>query len=267
MRIVLLTGGDGAALAHGVATLLTPDETLEVVVPVTRDLWANGLKCCPDVDAVLAASLPSSRPDDCSETFGVADELAAIGFSPAWVRPSDADLARQLVRTELLHAGYSLTDATTAMATRVSAPFRLLPVSDERAEQHVVVEEPDIRRAVHVEEFLADPHGLRPTGVTIVAETWTISPNVRAALDAADAVVLGPSSPALALGPLLSAPGLRDQLGDHLTTPLLRVVRLEPERPGADVLAALAPVDLPPATAVPDDAGAVLSAARAGARR
>ena len=225
-------------------------------MPVTRDNWAHGLKCCPDVDAFLGScSRHRSAP-----TFAVADELAAVGFSPSWMRPSDTDIARQIVRTELLQAGYTLGDATTAMAARASLPFRLLPVSDDRAELHVVVDEPDGRRAVHVEEYLAGRTRPRPVGITIVTRTWAASASVGVVLDTADAIVLGPSSPVVALGPLLAAPGLRA----HLTAPVLEVERAgrarRPRRPSA-----LAPL-LPPATRVRNDATDVLGAARDAVR-
>jgi LPPG:FO 2-phospho-L-lactate transferase len=252
MRIVLLTGGEGAGLARDLATLLTVDDTLDVVVPVTHDLWGHGLKVCPDVDAFLALQ-GSATP-----TFAVADELAAVGFSPAWMRPSDADVARQLVRTELLQAGYTLSDATAAMATRASLPFGLRPVSDDRAELHVVVEEPDGRRAVHVAEYLADPQIHRPVDATVVATSWSVSAPVGEVVTAADVVILGPSSPVLALDPLLTTPGLRGLI----TAPVLRVDRAEPEPAGLDALAAAAAPDPLPAVHVPNEAADVLAAAR-----
>jgi LPPG:FO 2-phospho-L-lactate transferase len=206
MRLVFLTDGDGTDLAHDLTAVLTDDDTLDVVVPVTRDHWTHGLKCCPDVDAFL--TLP--RDDIAAPTFTVADELAAVGFSPSWVRPSDAEIARQIQRTELLQAGYTLGAATTAMAARVSLPFGLLPASDDRAELHVVVEEPDGRRAVHVAEYLADPQAHRPVEATIVTASWEVSAAVREVVGTADVILLGPSSPVLSLDPLLATPGLRD---------------------------------------------------------
>ena len=207
MRIVFLTDGDGSDFARGLTTLLTDDDTLDVVVPVTRDHWTHGLKCCPDIDAFLA--LPGG---DRPPTFAVADELAAVGFSPSWVRPNDAEIARQIQRTELLQAGYSLGDATTAMAARVSLPFGLLPASDDRAELHVVVEDPDGRRAVHVAEYLADPGAYRPVEATIVTASWEVSAGVREVVSDADVLLLGPSSPVLSVDPLLATPGLRDAM-------------------------------------------------------
>lgn len=256
MRIVLLTDGSGAGLAHDLADQLENGDTLDVVTPVTRDMWANGLKCCPDLDAFLTV------PRAAEPTYAVADELAAVGFSPSWMRPSDRNIAVQIVRTELLQAGYTLTDATTAMSARASLPFRLMPVSDDRAELHVVVDEPDGRRAVHVEEYLAGPQPPEPVGITIVTRTWAASASVGAVLDTADAIVLGPSSPVVALGPLLAAPGLRD----HLSAPVLEVERDASEPTDLDDLAALAPPSLPPATRVRNDATDVLGAARDAAR-
>jgi hypothetical protein len=81
-------------------------------------------------------------------------------------------------------------------------------------------------------------------------------------LDTADAVVLGPSSPVVALGPLLAAPGLRD----HLSAPVLQVERDATEPAHLDDLAALAPPSLPPATRVPNDASDIVAAARDAVR-
>ncbi len=253
MRIVLLTGGDGAGLAHRLASRLDPGDTLDVVVPVTRDHWAHGLKCCPDLDTMLEGAGTDRR-----RTYEVADELASVGFLPAWMRPSDADVARRIVRTELLHAGYRLTEVAAAMAARVSSPFRLLPVSDDRAEHHVVVEEADGRHTVHVAEFVAWSHAPEPVGATIVAESWSLSPEVLTALDEASVVVLGPSSPATALGPLLATPGLRE----HLTAPVLSIQRDEPDEASAHV--AVGAVDLPATSTVANDVEAVLAAVHAG---
>lgn len=214
MHMVFLSDLGGVSVAHDLAALLTEADTLDVVVPVTRDHWAHGLKCSPDIDAFLA--LPH-RLD--TATFTVADELSAVGFSPAWMRPSDVDIARQIVRTELLQAGYTLGDATGAMATRAALPFGLHPVSDDRAELHVVVEDESGRRAVHVMEHLADPRGNRPIEATIVTTSWVMSQAVHDLVAGADVVLLGPSSPVLDVDPLLSTPGLREAM----TSPTLAV--------------------------------------------
>lgn len=189
MRLVMLTGGAGAPLAHALAGLV---DDLTVVAPTTRDGWVTGLKRSPDLDALMA---PADRP-----TFGVADALGAIGFGAAWHRADDAEMARRLVRTELLHAGFSLTEATEAMAARLGLPFRLVPLSDDRGELHVVVEGPDGQRAVHLDEHAAG--GGAVDAPVFVRESWAVSETVTAAVTESDAIVVGPPDPALGTLPL-----------------------------------------------------------------
>lgn len=204
MRITLITGSDGAAFAHALATSLAPGDELTVVAPTVRDHWSAWLKACPDLDGLLA-------PLDVAPTFAVADQLRAIDYSPAWQRTSDQTVASRLVRTELLGTGYSLSQATLAAATRAGLPYRLLPMSDDRAELHVVVDG-DEPRAVHVEEYLAGAERFSPTETVLVAEAWTVSLAVATQLAQTDVLVLGPSSRTLAVDPVLRTPSLGESV-------------------------------------------------------
>ena len=253
MRITLIIGADGAPFAHDLAERLEPEDELVAVVPTMRDRWATGLKVCPDLDALLAA--PGT-----ADSHVVSDELIAIGYSPAWQRPSDADIAGQLIRTELLGAGYTLTEATTAAAARRDIGFTLLPASDDRAELHVVVPAAEGLRAVHVAEVLADPAAHDIQDLVLVAETWSASAAVRAAIAASDVVVLGPSSRTLAIDPVLRAPGMLESFHDDV--PVL-VVEHEDSAPAELVrVAGLRETDPGRPEPVVADAGAVLDLAR-----
>jgi LPPG:FO 2-phospho-L-lactate transferase len=253
MRITVILGAEGAPFAHDLAGRLEPDDELIVVVPTMRDRWATGLKMCPDVDALLA--LPGT-----ADTHAVADELIAIGYSPAWQRPSDTEVAGQLIRTELLGAGYTLTEATTATAARRDIAFTVLPASDDRAELHVVVASPDGPRALHVVEVLADPSGHDVQELVLVAETWSASDAVRAAIESSDVVVLGPSSRTLAIDPVLRAPGLLDAFREDV--PVLVVEHEDSAPPELIRVAGLREADPGRPEPVPADAGAVLDRAR-----
>lgn len=234
MRITLITGADGAPFAHDLASTLGPDDELTVIAPTVGDHWSAWLKACPDLDALL--DQPGLSP-----TFAVADQLAAIDFSPTWQRTSDQHVATRLVRTELLGSGYSLTDASVAAATRTGVGFHLLPVSDDRAELHVVVgPEP---HAIHVREYLDAPDAHEPSETVLVAEAWSASETVVTALGTTDVLVLGPSSRTLAIDPVLRAPGflaaIRADLPvlvvDHADTApeaLIRVAGLRESDPG-----------------------------------
>lgn len=235
MRITIVTGADGAPFVHDLAARLAPEDVLTVIAPTVRDHWSAWLKASPDLDALLLA--PGTPA-----TYAVADQLRTIEYSPEWQRTSDQTVATRLVRTELIGSGFSLTEATLAAATRGGLPYGLLPVSEERAELHVVVgDEP---RAIHVEEYLADPAGHTPSETVLVAETLSVSATVTTTLQQTDVLVLGPSSRTLAIDPVLRTPGFLDLVpadlpvlvvehDDSAPADLVRVAGLRQDDPGS----------------------------------
>ncbi|MFT4189050.1 MAG: 2-phospho-L-lactate transferase CofD family protein [Aeromicrobium sp.] len=174
MRLALLSGSDGVGLALELASRCE----LTVISPTTRDSWSDGLKRCPDLDAFL--TVPGQEP-----TYGVARALEDLGFGAAWSQTHDDEIALRIMRTELLHADFTLTQAITALAERRELPFTLLPLSDDRGEMRVVVSEADEeRRAVHYDEHRASlPVGERPEP-SMVALGWSVSDEVVAAVEA-----------------------------------------------------------------------------------
>lgn len=238
MRVTVLTGADGASFVRDLCDLLDDHDDLAVVAPVSRDSWTHGLKRCPDLDALLAAF-----DDGTAETTAVTQRLADFALFTAARSSGDREIAGQLVRTELLQAGYGLSDVTTAMVSRLGLPLRLLPVSDDRVEQHVVVTGDEGPRAVHIDDHLASPAAA--TGVLLVADGWSATDAAVEAISGADVVVLGPSSPLLALGPLLASPTVHDAVTAHE-----RLLRIEAPETAPPALVAVAPVDLPPATRI-----------------
>lgn len=205
MHLTLLGGADSAGFVRDLADLLNEGDELSLVFNTARDMWAHGLKRSPDADALLAA-LDKNTPQ--IPTYAVADDLAGLGAEPSWFRPSDQDIALQLVRTELMHAGFSLTEVTAALATRRGIATRLLPMTDDRVEQHVVTDGPDGSRAIHVEEFLARHGDQNAKDLVLVADDWKASPEALAAIESADVIIFGPASLSLTLLSLLRTPGL-----------------------------------------------------------
>ncbi len=255
MRITLISGADGASFVHELAAALGPADELTVVAPIVRDHWSAWLKACPDLDALLC-------PPGVTSTFAVADQLRSIDYSPAWQRASDQTVATRLVRTELIGTGYSLSQATLAAASRAGLGYRLLPMSDDRAELHVVVDgDTDQRRAVHVEEYLAAPSALDPSETVLVAEAWTVSSAVADQLRDSDVVVLGPSSRTLAVDPVLRTPGLLDALGAQV--PVLVVEHADPAPDDLVRVAGLRADDPGVAQSVQADVAAVVGRIRA----
>ncbi|MGQ0573509.1 MAG: 2-phospho-L-lactate transferase [Pseudonocardia sp.] len=221
MKVTVLVGGVGGARFLLGLRELGVDVT--AVVNVGDDVWLHGLRICPDLDTCLYTLGGGIDPERGwgrrDETWTVSAELAAYGAEPDWFHLGDRDIATHLVRTRMLRAGYPLSDVTAALADRWKPGVRLLPVTDDRVETHVVVPDPDTgpdaRRAIHFQEWWVRHRAELPADrfVSIGAAEATLLPAVREAVLDADAVMLAPSNPVVSIGALLDVPGLREALG------------------------------------------------------
>jgi LPPG:FO 2-phospho-L-lactate transferase len=223
-RVTVLCGGvGGARFLRGVLRLaeLTGSHTEVTAVANTGDdLWLHGLKICPDLDTVmytLGEGIDAERGwGRRDESWRVKEELAAYGVGPDWFGLGDRDLATHLVRTQMLAAGYPLSAVTEALCTRWQPGVRLLPMTDDRVETHVVIDDPadGERRAVHFQEYWVRHHAAVPAHavVPIGLEEAMPAPGVLDALAEADLVLLPPSNPVVSVGTILGVPGVRDAL-------------------------------------------------------
>jgi LPPG:FO 2-phospho-L-lactate transferase len=228
VKVVVLVGGVGGArflLGLKAALGLPPvgaaaeDSPHEVVAVVNTadDVWLHGLRICPDLDTCMYTLGGGIDPDRgwgrAGETWVVKEELAAYGADPTWFGLGDRDLATHLVRSRMLRAGYPLSAVTEALCARWQPGVTLLPMSDDRVETHVVVEEPEgERRAIHFQEWWVRHHAELPAQsiVPVGAAEATPGPGVIEAIETADAVLLAPSNPVVSVDTILSVPGVRD---------------------------------------------------------
>ena len=223
-RVTVLSGGmGGAKFLRGLRHLL-PEAEITVVANTADDLWVHGLKVCPDLDTVMYTLGDGIDPvrgwGRRDETWSAKEELAAYGVEPTWFGLGDRDLATHLVRTQMLEAGFPLSAVTEALCRRwLSAGpgrgVRLLPMSDDRVETHVVVADPAApsgRRAIHFQEYWIKLRAEVPaeTLVFVGLEDAKPGPGVLEAIDAADLVVLPPSNPVVSVGTILGVPGIRE---------------------------------------------------------
>lgn len=217
-RIVALAGGIGGARFLRGLRATAPDADITVIGNTGDDLTLHGLRVCPDLDTVmytLGGGISADRGwGRDGETFVVRDELAEYGLGPAWFGLGDKDLATHLVRTQALDAGEPLSAVTRALCVRWQPGVTLIPMSDERVETHVVVDNPDTgrREAVHFQEWWIRHHAALPAHaiVAVGAETASPAPGVLDAIAAADVLVLPPSNPVVSIGSIFSVPGIRD---------------------------------------------------------
>ncbi|TDV36820.1 2-phospho-L-lactate transferase [Actinophytocola oryzae] len=218
MKVVVLVGGvGGARFLQGVKHALGPDAEITALVNTGDDVWLHGLRICPDLDTcmyTLGAGIDTERGwGRTGETWTVKEELAAYDAGSEWFGLGDKDIATHLVRTRMLRAGYPLSQVTEALCARWQPGVRLLPMSDDRVETHVVIDDPASgeRAAVHFQEWWIRHRAALPAHsiVPVGAEEATPGPGVLDAIAAADVILLAPSNPVVSVGTILAVPGVR----------------------------------------------------------
>ena len=230
MKVTVLVGGvGGARFLLGVQKLLRqgqfadPENSgheLTAVVNIGDDAWMHGVRICPDLDTCMYTLGGGIDPErgwgHRDETWHAKEELAAYGVAPDWFGLGDRDLATHLIRSQMLRAGYPLSQVTEALCARWAPGARLLPASDDRSETHVVITDPDSgeRRAVHFQEWWVRYRAAVPTHsfAFVGAEKATAGPDVVDAITGADIVFFAPSNPVVSVGAILSIPGIRGAL-------------------------------------------------------
>jgi LPPG:FO 2-phospho-L-lactate transferase len=212
--VVALAGGvGGAKLVDGLARILQPD-SLTVIVNTGDDFTHYGLAISPDLDTVMYTLAGLAHPVN---GWGLAgDTQQMIGMmrrygDDAWFGLGDMDLATNLLRTQALASGQSLSSVTQRLSSALGVQIRLLPMSDD-----------PVRTMVETVE-----HGILPFQEYFVRYRWqpTVTrlwydgadrarpaPGLLDALAQADTIVICPSNPMLSIEPILSVPGVRTAL-------------------------------------------------------
>ncbi|RAG87502.1 2-phospho-L-lactate transferase [Streptacidiphilus pinicola] len=222
MRITVLAGGiGGARFLRGLKAAVGPADEIIVIGNTGDDIHLFGLKVCPDLDTVMYTLGGGIHEEQgwgrADETWSVKEELAAYGVGPSWFGLGDRDFATHIVRTQMLGAGYPLSAVTEALCDRWQPGVRLLPMTDDRVETHVVIEDPEQdgkRRAVHFQEYWVKLHASVPAQaiLPVGAETAKPAPGVVEAIAEADVILLPPSNPVVSIGTILAVPGVREAL-------------------------------------------------------
>ena len=240
MRIVALAGGIGGARFLRGLQHLVPDAELTVVVNTGDDTSMYGLRICPDLDTVmytLGGGIDEERGwGRQQETWHAKEELVAYGVPTAWFGLGDRDLATHLVRRQMLDAGFPLSQVTEALCERWQPGARLLPMSDDRVETHVVVDTDQGRRAIHFQEWWIK-HRAALTAHSIVAvgaEQAAPAPGVLEAIEAADVVLFPPSNPVVSIGTILQVKGIVEALQAKTVVGLSPIIGNSPVRGMAD---------------------------------
>jgi LPPG:FO 2-phospho-L-lactate transferase len=223
MRITVLSGGvGGARFTRGLLALLGNDAEITVVANTGDDMWLHGVRVCPDLDTLMYTLGDAVHEEQGwgrrAESSRVSDDLAAYDVGWEWFTLGDLDLATHLARTQWLREGLTLSQATERLSRRwdlAAQGVRLLPMSDQPVETHVVVADPDgAERTIHFEEWWVRHRAALPAlrFVQVGLESADAAPGVLDAIRDADLVVVPPSNPVVSIGTILAVPGIRAAL-------------------------------------------------------
>lgn len=207
--VVILAGGTGGAkLARGMLDVVGA-KALTVIANTGDDIEIYGGYVSPDPDLItfwLADMIDARGWGLDGDTFKVMDGLRALG-QEIWFNLGDRDLAIALDRTQALAHGERLTVAHASLAANLGVQAQVLPMSDEPVRTRVAAD----GRWWPLQEFLIQGREIQQVddvdfrGAAVARAT----PEVLAAIDGADAIVIGPSNPVISIGPILAIDGIR----------------------------------------------------------
>lgn len=229
-----------AGAGTGPDTAAEPVPRLTVIGNTGDDITLYGLRVCPDLDTLMYTlgggvheGQGWGRADDSRR---LQEELVAYGAQPQWFTLGDLDLATHVARSQWLGQGLPPSEVTRRLAARWGLPaqgVRLLPMSDDPIETHVVVDEGDGPIAMHFQEWWVRLRAAVPAQrfVAVGMDRARPAPGVLEAIREADVVLLPPSNPVVSIGVILGVPGVRDALRETVAP----VVGVSPIVNGAPV--------------------------------
>ena len=216
MKIVVLSGGvGGARFLRGLREAVRDSgDTITAVVNTGDDMWLTGVRIAPDLDSImytLAGANDEVRGwGRVGESERVSEELRAYGVGWPWFTLGDLDLGTHLARTSLLRDGLPLSAVTDRITARWDLGVRLLPVTDDEVETHVVTD----NGTMHFQEWWTRHRASLPARAFVQqnVDSSTPAPGVLAAIAEADVILVAPSNPVVSIGTVLGIPGIRAAL-------------------------------------------------------
>ncbi|WP_236685256.1 2-phospho-L-lactate transferase [Demequina salsinemoris] len=215
-EIVVLSGGvGGARFTRALRDALAgEDARIRVIVNTADDMWMAGLRICPDLDSVtytLAGVNDEQRGwGRIGESERVSAELHEWGIGWPWFTLGDLDLGMHIARTSLLREGTPLSSVVARLTARWDLGARLLPMTDDAVETHVVTD----GGTMHFQEWWTRHRASVPArGFELRgADDAVPAPGVVEAIAGADVVLVAPSNPIVSIGPIIAVGGIRDAL-------------------------------------------------------
>ena len=211
--IVALAGGVGAARFLQGLQRVYPEERITVIANTGDDIELYGLHISPDIDIImytLAGIVDEKKGWGIKgDTFNCLGMLRKYGLDD-WFNIGDLDLATQVIRTNFMSNGLSLSDATKELCRMLGLKVNIIPMSNERVETRIITD----KRNMHFQEYLVKRLA-KDKVLNIVfegIEDAKPSPNVIESIINAKLIILCPSNPLVSIKTILSVNGIEEAL-------------------------------------------------------
>lgn len=213
--ITFLSGGTGTPkLLRGMQNVMDRHE-IAVIVNTAEDIWISGNHISPDVDTVMYLFSGILNTDTWwgvrNDTFTTHDEAGRLGLDE-FIAIGDRDRAVHIARGEMLRKGMRLTNVTKVLCERFGVRETVLPMTDTKVTTQVMTD----LGLIHFQEYWIRAKGkidIRKV-VRSFDEPPVATKEVLRAIEASDAVVIGPSNPITSISPILSCEGMKPALKD-----------------------------------------------------
>jgi LPPG:FO 2-phospho-L-lactate transferase len=235
--ITFLSGGTGTPkLLRGMQKVMDRHE-IAVIVNTAEDIWISGNHISPDVDTVMYLFAGILNTDTWwgvrNDTYTTHEETTRLGFDE-FITIGDRDRAVHIARGDMLRNGMRLTNITNLLCERFGVRETVLPMTDTEVTTMVRTD----LGPIHFQEYWIRAKGkIEIQGVT---RTFTEPPvataEALAAIEASDAVVIGPSNPITSIMPILACDGIKQALRDKLVIGISPFIGTEPVSGPAGVL-------------------------------
>ncbi len=235
--ITFLSGGTGTPkLLRGMQRLVDRHE-ISVVVNTAEDIWISGNHISPDLDTVMYLFAGILNTDTWwgirNDTFTTHEETTRLG-SGEFIRIGDQDRAVHIARGEMLRDGMRLTNTTKILCDRFGVRENVLPMTDSEVTTFLLTE----LGLIHFQEYWVRAKGALEIQKVVrkYADPPVATPEVLAAIEASDSVVIGPSNPVTSILPILECDGMRSALKNK---PVIAISPFIGDRPVSGPAAAL----------------------------
>lgn len=211
--ITFLSGGTGTPkLLRGMQKVMDRHE-ISVIVNTAEDIWISGNHISPDLDTVMYLFSGILNTDTWwgvrNDTFTTHEETARLGLDE-FIAIGDRDRAVHIARGDMLRNGMRLTNITTLLCERYGVRETVLPMTDTEVTTQVRTD----LGLIHFQDYWIRAKG--QIGISEVVRSYREPPvatmEALAAIEASEAVVIGPSNPITSILPILMCDGIKQAL-------------------------------------------------------